>query len=47
MSKIDDPTQHHKIILGSLTLCQVQMTLVACVAAGITILLSNKRMFCG
>lgn len=23
------------------------MTLVACVAAGITILLSNKRMFCG
>lgn len=40
MGELDDPKQRRKIILGNMALLQVQATVVACVAALVTVLLS-------
>lgn len=40
MGELDDPKRRRKIILGNLSLLQVQATVVACVAASVAMLLS-------
>ena len=40
MGELDDPKRRRKIILGNMALLQVQATVVACVAASVTVLLS-------
>ena len=41
MGELDDPKHRRKIILGNLSLLQVQATVVACVAAFVAVILSH------